>query len=419
MKKEIISSSWIILSQLTRLILGVFVSIYIARIIGPVNYGAISYGLSILGFVLPVVLFGQQSVFPRLLLTKYDSEKNLLVSSLSFTLLLGFSAFLLLTIIYIFFINQSNFNLVIYLIISSSFFAVKDVYHTYYIAKSKGKIIFYVTAISLTIINTARLIAVKSPDDLIYLAVTYPIEYMLMSILYYKYANQNTKNIKINVLKFNWKKLYTDGWPLLLSGISLSINQRIDQVFLKWKLGFETVGNYAASVKIIEMISIIPYLLARGIFPYFIKLYKSNENKYYYEISIFYKITFFIGSLIGIVVYFFSESIIIITFGNQYYDSIIYLKIYAFSIPFSFIGALNSLHLKVVARYKSIMGRQIVNLIFNLVLNYLLITKYGGVGAAYSTIIALINSTIIYDLFEYKKSNINKLKFYVSKNFNR
>jgi O-antigen/teichoic acid export membrane protein len=418
MKVELISSSWIILSQSVRLIIGVFVGIYIARVIGPYSYGNISIGLSILGILLPLILFGQQSVFPRLLHTKYDSQNNLLISSLIFTIFSGFSIFILSSIFFFLFVDVNHINLSIYFIVSSSLFVFKEVYQTYYISLSRGKVVFYSVLLSLSIINIIRLVVVKSPDDLINLAITYPIEYFLLVIIYYIFTKHNTEYINLKVLKTNWKKIYIDGWPLILSGLSLSINQRLDQFFLKWNLGYETVGYYAASVKIIEIISILPYLLARGTFPYFIKLFQTNKNRYYYEISVYYKIAFLFGILTGIMIYIFSEDIILITYGYEYKESIIFLKAYAFSFPFSFVGALNSLHLKVIARYKSILGRQALNLILNLALNYLLIGKYGAVGAAYSTIIALVNSTIIYDLFEYKKSNINKLKFYVFKNIN-
>ena len=404
------------MSQSFRLVVGLFVGIYIARVIGPYNYGNISFALSVLGFLLPLILFGQQSVFPRLFHTKFDTPQNLLISSLYFTLILSFVVFLLSTAIFFLFVEFNNDNLSIFLVLSSLLFIVKDIYNTFYVTISRGKVIFYVTVLSLTTISVIRLAFVKSPDDLIKLAMTYPIEYLLIAVTYFFFTKHNKKGFDKKVLLKNWNKFISDGWPLILSGLSLSINQRVDQLFLKWKLGFETVGYYAASVKIVEIITIAPYLIARGIFPYFIKLFQKDKEIYYFQISIAYKVAFVLGIIVGIIIYFFSAQVINITYGEGYNNSIIFLKIYAISIPFSFIGAINSLHLKVEARYKSIMGRQFVNLILNLLMNFILISKLGAVGAAYSTLIALINSTIIYDLLEYKKTNINKLKFYVLKN---
>ena len=221
MKKELISSSWIILSQSVRLIIGVFVGIYIARVIGPYSYGNISIGLSILGILLPLILFGQQSVFPRLLHTKYDSQNNLLISSLIFTIFSGFSIFILSSIFFFLFVDVNHINLSIYFIVSSSLFVFKEVYQTYYISLGRGKVVFYSVLLALSIINIIRLVVVKSPDDLINLAITYPIEYFLLAIIYYIFTKHNNEYINLKVLKTNWKKIYIDGWPLILSGLSV------------------------------------------------------------------------------------------------------------------------------------------------------------------------------------------------------
>lgn len=415
MKSEIISSTWLIFSQFVRLTVGVFIGIYIAKVIGPADYGAISFSLSVLGFLTPLVLFGQQSVLPRLIHLGKHNSKNLLLSSLTFTVFSSVVVFILFSVVFFLTTELDNYNFSIFIIISSSLFLIKDVYIAYNIALSKGKIIFFGTLFSLSIINIARLIIVENSNDLFYIAITYPIEYFLFFCVYFIFTKQN-KKLDLKLLRPNWKIILVDGWPLILSGISLSLNQRLDQLFLKWKLGFDIVGNYAASVKIVEIITIIPYLIARGTFPYFMRKFQKNIDIYYFEISVLYKIAFSLGILTGLTLFFLSENVILLLFGNKYNEAIPFLKIYSFSLPFSFVGAVNSLHLKVVGQFKSIMGRQGLNLILNLTLNFILIDMYGAVGAAYSTLIALVNSTIVYDLINHKNTNINKLKFYVFKN---
>lgn len=71
---------------------------------------------------------------------------------------------------------------------------------------------------------------------------------------------------------------------------------------------------------------------------------------------------------------------------------------------------MNSAYLKTVNLQKKMMNRQWINVFLNLILNYFMIPVFGIMGAIYATAIAIIVSTVIYDLFDKDCREMNKAK---------
>ena len=54
--------------------------------------------------------------------------------------------------------------------------------------------------------------------------------------------------------------LLVESWPLLLSGISIMVYMKIDQIMLGQILGDESVGIYSAALRISEIWYFIPMI---------------------------------------------------------------------------------------------------------------------------------------------------------------
>jgi O-antigen/teichoic acid export membrane protein len=64
-KKYFSNSSWMLFEQILRIFSGVFVGIYIARYLGPSNFGILSYALAISVFLIAISRLGMDSVLLR------------------------------------------------------------------------------------------------------------------------------------------------------------------------------------------------------------------------------------------------------------------------------------------------------------------------------------------------------------------
>jgi O-antigen/teichoic acid export membrane protein len=199
---------------------------------------------------------------------------------------------------------------------------------------------------------------------------------------------------------FNWsvkfglaKNLLKDSWPLMLSGIAISIAMRIDQVMLKEYMGSIYVGYYAVSVRLAEAFSFIPMIIGQSIFPKVVNLDFNKEKKF---LLLLFRV-FFVLAFIAIIINFFSNFIILFLFGNEYSASIIVLNILIWTIPFTYFGIITNKILLSLNNQKLIFYKQLSLTILNVCLNIILIPKYGIVGAGLATLITDITINIFYE----------------------
>ena len=77
-KRYLLNTSWVMAEQVFRIISAVFVGIYIARYLGPENFGILSYSLSIAAFVMAISRLGMDAVLVRELVNKPERHSQLL-----------------------------------------------------------------------------------------------------------------------------------------------------------------------------------------------------------------------------------------------------------------------------------------------------------------------------------------------------
>ena len=100
------------------------------------------------------------------------------------------------------------------------------------------------------------------------------------------------RNLAIELLK--------DSWPLVLSGLVISIYLKIDQVMIKEMLNTEMVGQYAAAVRLSEAWLFIPAIISSSLFPAILNAKEQSEELYYARIFSLFKLVVWLAIAIAI-----------------------------------------------------------------------------------------------------------------------
>jgi O-antigen/teichoic acid export membrane protein len=133
--------------------------------------------------------------------------------------------------------------------------------------------------------------------------------------------------------------------------------------------------------------------------PYITRKKLEGEKAYYKSLVLIFRCYGLISLLICIMVFLSSSSIIQIVYGKQYYDSASVLAIHVFTNFFVFQNLAQSLwnineKRGLLSTYQALIGA-----IFALVTGYVLIQRFGIVGAAISVNIAFAMSGVFSNLF--------------------
>jgi len=209
----------------------------------------------------------------------------------------------------------------------------------------------------------------------------------------------NWKIVKI-VPKFNFtflKKLQIEALPFGLFFVIITLYAYIDTVMLSLirmniiqdvvKVNAE-VGWYNAAYKIYEGLTVFPFIICAVIYPRLSQLFVTNKKAHSLLSSRVAKYMFIISFPIVICGIIISKDIINITFGEKFQNSVDALQILLVGIVFVFQIRLFHIILNSVDKQKVVMYIGFVGLIVNVLLNFLLIPRYGFRGAAATTVMS-------------------------------
>ena len=229
---------------------------------------------------------------------------------------------------------------------------------------------------------------------------------VITSVVVYKIFS---KESQIQILRdeiFSFKKIIKVSFPMSIGAIFILLMQSVDSFFIIKYYSFEELAYYSIAVKLTVLISIILTSINTIIAPDISNFYFKKDFKKLKEI-IFKssKLNFLLTIPILACLLFFPNTILNF-FGQNYInakDSLIILSLG--QIVSSFCGSVG-LYLNMSEKQKYFLVLLSLSLIINVVLNFLLIPKYGIDGAAISSSISLVFWNITGLLFIYYKDKV-------------
>ena len=393
-KKYLSNTSWLFFEKVIRLIVTFLVGIYLVRYLGPNDFGILSYAISFVGLFAAFATFGLDNIVIRDLV-KDESKKDYLLGTSFILRFTGAVASVVLILISISLISETAQNKILIIIISvSTIFQAFNIVDFYFKAKviAKYSAMVQFSAMLLSSLFKVLLILINAP--LIYFAIATASESLFLAFGF----GLTAKLQKINF--FNWqfdfklaKRLLNDSWPLILSGVVVSIYMKIDQVIIKHLLTDEKLGYYAAAVRLSEAWYFIPVAISASLFPAIINAKKTDESLYISRLQKLYDILAWISMFIAIPVTFFSDSIIRILFGTKFLPASPVLTVYIWAGVAVFLGVGSSQFLINENYTKISFGRTFLGMALNVILHFLFIPLWGIVGSEYASLISFFVAT--------------------------
>jgi O-antigen/teichoic acid export membrane protein len=402
--------SWLFFERILRITVGLFVSVWVAKYLGPKQFGFFSYTLSFVALFGFMVTISHTSIVVRELV-KNPNHNDEIVSTAFWLKIMGAMLGVLITLaISINFTSNDRFvNILILIIASSNIFHSFNVVDDYFQSKVMNKFVVITNVISLFLSSVIKIILILNDAPLIaFVWVVFFDNFILASGFIYFYIKLNSK-FKIKNLKFKSKTailLLKDSWPLMISSAAILIHIKVDQVIIKEILGLEAVGQYAAAARVSEAWYFIPSVLTASFFPAIINAKKNNEDLYNSRLQKLYDIMVWVAIAIAIPMIFLSDWLIEILYGYQYSEAGNVLMIHIWAGVFVSLGLASNGWLICENLQKFLLVNTFIATITNIGLNYILIPKFGIVGAAWATIISYFLVGYLC-LLIWKKTRIN------------
>ena len=395
--------SWLFLERVFRMIVGLFVGVWVARYLGPEQFGIFSYAQSFVGLFVVISSLGLNDIVVRELL-KDKFKKDELLGTVFFMRLLGaFIVLIILALAINFTSGDSYTNTLIFIIASSTIFQSFNVIDFYFQSKVLSKYVVYSNLIALLISSIIKITLILNEASLIYFAMVVVFESFVLACGYIYFYLKNNQSIRDwRFIKSVAKNLLKDSYPLILSGLVISIYMKMDQIMIFEMLGSGAVGQYSAALRLSEVWYFIPMIIASSLFPAILNAKKISEKLYYERIQKLYDLLVWIAVFISVMMSLSSNLVVELLYGKEYSETGSVLIIYIWASVFVFLGVASSKWFLSENLQKYSFYRTLCGAIINLILNYILIPIYSIYGAAVATLISQIFASYLFNAFNKK-----------------
>lgn len=412
-KKYFQNTLWLISEKVLRIFSTLLVGVWVVRYLGPSDFGLLAYAQSYVALFAVLSTFGFDNVVIRELV-KDNAKIDKLVGTVFWLKVMG--AFVVLTILAIavnFTSNDYITNAIIFILASTTIFQSFNVLDLYFQSKVMSKYVAYSNMISLFITSLLKIALIIYKAPIIAFAWVILFESFILAIGFIYFYIKTNSTFFIKNLKFTKTiaiSLLKDSWPLFFSAIVVTIYMKIDQVMIKEMLNVEAVGQYAAAVKLSEVWYFIPTAIVSSVFPAIINAKKKSDELYYARLQMLYNLMVWMAIAIALPMTFLSDWIVALLFGEEYNQAGSILMIHIWAGVFVFLGLASSRWFVVENLLLLSFWRYFAGMVVNVFLNYILIPKYGGIGAAYATIISYSLQAFFFDVLQKKTRAMFKMK---------
>ena len=401
--------SWLFAEKIFRMIIGLFVGIWVIRYLGPEQFGNYSYALSFVALFTWIATLGLDDIVVRELVKDETLNDEIIGTAFWLKVMGAFGVLLILAIAINFTSNDTYTNTLIFIIASSTIFQSFNVIDFYFQSKVMSKFVVYTNFISLFLSAVIKIILILNEAPLIAFAWMVLFDnFILASGFIYFYIKFNL-TFKIRNLKFKSKTatlLLKNSWPMIISSAAIIIYAKVDQVMIKEMINLEAVGQYAAAAKISEAWYFIPLIVTLSVFPAIINAKKKSEELYYIRLQKLYDVMVWMAIAIAIPITFLSDGIIQLLYGKQYSEAGSVLMIHIWAGIFVSMGVAGTRWLLCENLQIFLTINTIIGAIVNIGLNYVLIPRLGIEGAAWATLISYCVAGYLC-LIIWKKTKIN------------
>lgn len=380
-------------------VLGKFFSlllyIYIANKLGVTSFGELSFATAYISFYNIFADFGLTMLGIREI-TRDKSKTNIFGTNiLLIQILIVLVLFLILSISLIFIPIDLKLKIITIIFGLRMIPLAFDMSYIFQ-AHEKMEYVFTSKVISQLIYLLLGLFLISISNDIISMPISLLVGSTIGTIISYIFLkNKLQLLIQFHLLdKLIVKNFLYTSIPLFSASILAGVYSNLDAIMIQFMENSDQVGYYSSGYKIVNALTLFIVFIANAYFPLISNNFKSNIESFH-EHSINFAKSMGITSIpLAVILFLYSKDIMLFIYRKQeFVNGVDALKILtSLIILFSFNTLISNIIIS-ADNQKYNFYSVVVAVVTNLILNFLLIPKYGIIGASYSIVIAEIFAT--------------------------
>lgn len=399
-KRYFANTSWMFGGHAVSLLMSFFIGAWVARYLGPENYGILNYAIAFVGIFSFIASLGIDSILAKNLVLCKDNSNKLLGTAFRLKLF-GGTISLVLAISSVFIFEKDVLVRILVSLFSFSFVLQSfNIIGNYFNSNVQSKYGVWAATFAAIVSSILKISIIVFGGGVIWFVSVFMLDVLWQGIGFIYFYKKNGQSITKWVYDKNLaKEIFKSSWPLMFAGAASFIYLKIDQVMIGAMLGNMEVGIYAAAVKLVEVWYFIPSIICVSLFPAIINAKNTDETLYKSRLRNFYILLFLISILIAIPITFLARPIVYMLFGGSFISAVDILQIYIWSSTGLFVGWGMNQYLISENLVNIMFWFNFISMIVNIILNFILIPRFGIIGSAWATLISYTVPTVCMFIF--------------------
>lgn len=399
--KAMSNTGWLFGDHAVRMGVGLIVSVWLARYLGPEQFGLLSYAIAFVALFGAIAGLGLNNIVVRELVKEPQAVGRILGSAFVLLMLGGLLAFgTVVTAIYYLRPDDSLSKLVVILLSLAMLFKSAEVVKYWFESQVESKYAVWVENGAYLIFAGVKVALILEEAPLVAFVWAMLAEGLVAAIglmVMYAWRGGRLNAWRPHVVRAT--SLFKDSWPLILTGLAAMVYMRIDQIMLGEMLGDEAVGIYSAAVRISEVWYFVPAAVVASVFPAIVEAKKTNETVYYERLQKLYDLMLLLAVTLAVPLTLLSNYVVFLVFGEAYVGAGSVLAIHVWTNVFVFIGFVGGKWFILEGLTMLTLRRNLYGAVLNVLLNLILIPIWGINGAAAATLASVALSAYLSDSF--------------------
>jgi O-antigen/teichoic acid export membrane protein len=384
------NTGWLFADKILRMGLGLLVGVWLARYLGPAQFGLLNFAGSFVTLFSALALLGLEAIIVRELVRTPAGQDELLGTTFFLRLLSGGISFAaaLLTI-FIIRPEEPTTHLLVALAGGMLLFQAVDVIDLWFQSEVRSRYVVMARSVAFLFSAALKVALIMAGASLVAFALANALELALGAVglvIVYRLNGQFISRWRVQASRV--RQLMAESLPLVLSGIVFMVYLRMDQVMLGQMVGDREVGIYAAAVRVAEIWYFIPVAVVSSVFPNIIKARESDEDEFYRRLQRLYNLMAFMGYAVALPVALCAGFIINLLFGDAYAAAGPMLALLVWAGPFANLTVARNAYLLAMNWSRVLFFVVCLGALVNVALNLLLIPRFGGMGAVIASCVS-------------------------------
>ena len=369
---------------------GFFIPVYLARLASPELLGQYATTIVLIGLFSTVAKFGLPSLLIRKISRSRENPEqidSLVNAAMGLTSVLSASAIVLMLITS----GLLNYPAVMFRACVLAGIALGIEAITYMLEASfRGREMMEWSAVVIAVMEgtflllTLLIIPLKASIEWLMIAyLASRIIALVVSIVIYLVR---FGKLYPTIDKMLWSSLFKESLPFAITNGLSTMFIRIDVLFLSYLATNSIVGLYEAANNLTMRLNVVARTVNIALYPFLASEFAKDKKTLQRYTGRTIRLLVIPGILIAVVLWVFSDSIVVLVYGSKFIDAIQAVKWLALIVPLRFIDTSLEVALSASNREGKRARAVLVATVTNLLLNFILIPTYQMMGAVYATV---------------------------------